>query len=117
MRSDSFDKRKLKIHIIGIFLFTFLLFLFLVTPVYEREDENFKNILSGGNNYWHDGISPLMFAHFENYLKNKEIGLPESMEVDEFNKLNVSNYVDEICINAKCYPIFYTISLHGFLNF
>jgi len=117
MKIGDLGKKKLAIYIPGIFLFIFLFLLFLTLPVYEKEDESFRSIFDGGNKYWHDGISPLMFAHFENYLKNKEVWLPDITEIDEYNELNVSSYVDEICVNRKCYPIFYTVSLHGFFEF
>jgi hypothetical protein len=101
--------------VLSVFFFIFSLY-FLI-PIYEKEDETFRNVLIEGNKYWHDGVSPLMLAYFRNYLDKRSFSLPNTTIVDDYNKMNVSQYVDVICEEGLCYPIFYNLGLRIFFEF
>ncbi|MFH8119619.1 MAG: hypothetical protein QXS37_02335 [Candidatus Aenigmatarchaeota archaeon] len=103
--------------ILSFLLFSSLFLVYSFVPIYEKEDDSFRNILTGGNKYWHEGISPLTFAYFNHYLKNRNFGLMENTTIDEKYKTNVTQYVDVICIKGLCYPTFYNYGLHAFFEF
>ena len=98
---------------ITLFLTLFLTYMFI--PIYEKEDKSLKNVVN--QKYWHDGISPLMFVYFKNYLKNRTLLLPENTVVDENFNLTVTKYVDVVCVEGFCYPIFSNYGLKLFFEF
>jgi hypothetical protein len=113
------QKRIMRYRILALSLFLFfsLFLVYSLIPIYEKEDDSFKSMLAGGNKYWHDGISPLLFAYFKNYLESRNFTLPNNTVVDEYYKINVSEYVDVICIRNLCHPLFYSFGLHMFFEF
>lgn len=108
--------RKLQIGLaLVLFLVLFLIYAFV--PIYEGENGKFSDILLQGNFYWHDGISPLVKAYFDNYLQNRNFLLPNTTLINANYNLTASTATDVVCSNGVCSPTFNNFGLHGFFEF
>lgn len=98
-----------------LILFLILFAIYSFSPIYEKEDNSFRNIFEG-NKYWHDGLSPLMLAYFENYLQNRNFSLPKTTIIDKNYNLTIEKYADVECFENTCYSVFYSFGLKAFFE-